>query len=53
MAHEERDCWRCDRGKVLRSSHPMERPTWTKCGHCNGSGTVSVYVYPKRQRRAS
>lgn len=50
MAYEKRDCWRCDRGRMLRSSHPMERPTWTVCGHCGGTGYVRVYLYPRRKR---
>jgi hypothetical protein len=54
MAREERDCWWCDRSRVLRFAHPMERPAWTTCGHCGGTGKTLMFVYPKpRRRRAS
>jgi hypothetical protein len=48
MAYEQRDCWECDRGRVLRSAHPMGRPTW---GHRGGTSKTLVFVYPKPERR--
>jgi hypothetical protein len=47
--YEERPCWRCDRGHVLRADHPLARPVWTRCRSCSGSGRVKVYVYPRRR----
>ncbi len=53
MAYEETPCFACEFGVILVCERPMERPTRTVCGHCGGTGMVSVYVYPKRRRRAS
>lgn len=50
QGYEERVCWRCDRGRVLHAAGPMDRPVWTRCAHCGGTGTVTVFLYPRRRR---
>ena len=46
MSYEERVCYRCDRGRILHAAGPMERPVWSQCQHCGGSGVVRAFVYP-------
>jgi len=49
--YEARVCFHCDRGRVLHADDPMARPVWTRCQHCGGTGTVTVFLYPKLSRR--
>lgn len=51
LGYEERPCWRCDRGRILHADDPMAPPVWTRCQHCTGTGTVTVFVYPKLGQR--
>jgi hypothetical protein len=46
IAHEQRVCYRCDRGRILHASGPMQRPVWSDCQHCGGTGVVWAFVYP-------
>jgi hypothetical protein len=48
--YEQRTCFRCDRGRILHAAGPMERPTWSDCQHCGGTGVVWAFVYPQVRR---
>ncbi len=51
QGYEERVCWKCERGRVLHADDPMSRPVWSRCQHCNGTGVVWAYLYPRLGRR--
>ncbi len=52
--YEERECWRCDRGRVYRLSSLLEgaqNERWVPCPSCEGTQRVVVFVYAKNQGR--
>ncbi len=51
----ERDCWRCDRGKVYVAPDPLRGTPgrWTDCSECSGTGRARVFLYPKPRGRRS
>lgn len=53
MAYERRACFACDHGTILTRPRPMDRPVRKPCPMRSGTGFVSVFVYPKREQKAS
>ena len=54
LTYEERECWRCDRGRVYQLSYLLEgvqSERWVPCPSCNGTQRAVVFVYAKKQRR--
>src|SRR5215217_1025906 len=47
-SYEERTCMRCFEGRV----YDMERGAWVACERCSDTGLVTVYLYPKLNRRS-
>jgi hypothetical protein len=53
-AYEERECWRCDRGRVFQlSSVPdgAKSGRWVPYPSCDGTQRVVVFVYVKKRGR--
>jgi hypothetical protein len=53
-AYEERECWRCDRGRVYQLSCVLEGSQsgrWVPCPNCDGTQRVLVFVYVKTPGR--
>jgi hypothetical protein len=50
-SYEERECWRCDRGRVYQSPSLLDSPhagRWVPCPSCEGTRKAVVFVYPKK-----
>lgn len=52
MSYEMRPCFSCDGGIILVCKRPMDRPKRRPCPKCQGTGTVTVFLYPRKSRRA-
>lgn len=52
MSYEDRPCFACDHGIILVCPRPLDRPLKKPCPKCQGTGSVTVFVYPRRKRRA-
>ena len=52
-AYEERECWRCDRGRVYQPTSPRDGVVggWVPCPNCRGTGKAIVFLYAKKHGR--
>jgi len=53
-AYVERECWRCDWGRVYQPASPREGTPgggWVPCPTCRGTGKAIVFVYAKKDGR--
>jgi len=52
--YEERDCQRCDRGRVYQLASLLKGTQggqWVPCPSCDGTNRVVVFVYAKKSGR--
>jgi hypothetical protein len=50
--YEERQCWRCDRGRVYQPLSLLEGARdgrWVPCPSCEGTQRVIVFVYAQKK----